>query len=695
MKSLLAPVVLLMQRLRLLPKFALVSMLFMLPLVLVLALLYGELTKSVVTAERERVGVRYVRELEEVMRQTQKHRALRHMQLSGNAGASEAAAQTRNAVDAGMTLLDQGSEAGRQFDADQAWAEIKKDWLAIKERNASTSAKDSYAAHTALIEQMVKLNTLVADRSGLTLDPEIASYHLTSVLVHGFPGVADILAQIAGRGAAYIDTGLLEANEDMLLNSGVIVARRDLARLPLQFDAVFRENPALKPMLEPELASIPMVLSFLERAHYEVLNSVNQTSGNAFFDAGSKSIDGLFSSARAASTVLDALLEARIERYSARLRLIIAAVLCGLALTIYLLAGFYVSFSHEVEQLEHAVERAAAGDLSKRISSGAGDEIGCLVNAFGRMNAGLAQLVEEVRASSETIAQTSREIASDNADLAARTESQSSTLQQTASAMEELTSIVKQNDQNAADADRLAVSAAELALKGGDAVGEVIDTMGAIKQSSYKIIDIIQVIDGIAFQTNLLALNAAVEAARAGEHGRGFAVVAAEVRALAQRSSGAAKEIKQLIENSVLQIEHGNTLVDAAGTTMKDIVGAVQHVAGIMTDITTASREQTAGIEQVNQAISQMDEVTQRNTLLVEHAAAAAESLQSQAIKLTEAVAAFKLEDTRIAAWTPNFDTPPASATITMLPKNQARRLPFHKGDAFDGNRKFETRKRA
>jgi methyl-accepting chemotaxis protein len=236
-------------------------------------------------------------------------------------------------------------------------------------------------------------------------------------------------------------------------------------------------------------------------------------------------------------------------------------------------------------------------------------------------------------------------VASGNADLSQRTEEQASSLEETASSMEELTSTVKQNAENAKQANQLAASASEVAVKGGAVVSEVVGTMSSINESSKKIVDIISVIDGIAFQTNILALNAAVEAARAGEQGRGFAVVASEVRNLAQRSAAAAKEIKGLIGDSVDKVGAGTKLVDEAGKTMQEIVSSVKRVTDIMSEITAASQEQSSGIEQVNQAITQMDEVTQQNAALVEEAAAAAEAMQEQAQNLAHAVSVFRLDD--------------------------------------------------
>lgn len=287
--------------------------------------------------------------------------------------------------------------------------------------------------------------------------------------------------------------------------------------------------------------------------------------------------------------------------------------------------------------------RVADGDLTSDIRIDSSDETGQLVMALKDMNEGLRKIVAEVRDSTDTIVTASTEIASGNMDLSSRTESQAGSLEETASSMEELTSTMQQNSQNAHDANQLVHAAADAAIQGGTVVSQVVGTMGDISTSSKKIVDIIAVIDGIAFQTNILALNAAVEAARAGEQGRGFAVVASEVRNLAQRSASAAKEIKQLIDDSVDKVNQGTKLVDQAGATMTEIVDRVKHVTGIMSEINNASKEQSAGIQQVNQAIIQMDNTTQQNAALVEQAAAAAQSLQEQAANLSNVVSVFRL----------------------------------------------------
>ena len=322
-----------------------------------------------------------------------------------------------------------------------------------------------------------------------------------------------------------------------------------------------------------------------------------------------------------------------------------------LATVLSVAAGYLItrSVTGPLLQAVEVAETVAHGDLTADIDTSRKDETGRLLNALQEMVTSLKRTVGSVRASTDTINTAAAEIAAGNLDLSRRTEQQAASLEETASSMEELTSTVKQNADNARQANQLVVSAASHASEGGQVVGEVVDTMGAIKASSARMADIISVIDGIAFQTNILALNAAVEAARAGEQGRGFAVVASEVRNLAQRSAAAAKEIKELIDDSIAKVDAGGTLVDRAGATMQQIVASVQQVADIMNEITSASQEQSSGIEQVNTSIVEMDNATQQNAALVEQAAAAARSMQEQSERLVEAVAVFRMEGSAAA----------------------------------------------
>ena len=341
--------------------------------------------------------------------------------------------------------------------------------------------------------------------------------------------------------------------------------------------------------------------------------------------------------------------------------LIFAFVTMGVLLTICLFVSRSIT-----RPLRHAVtvaQSVAAGDLTTRIDIRNRNETGQLMQALKDMNASLARTVEQVRIGADTIASASGEVAANNLDLSSRTDMQAHALADTAATMKRLTDTVDRNAAHAQQANELALSASEVATKGGTVVAEVIETMGSIHTSSKRIVDIIGVIDGIAFQTNILALNAAVEAARAGEQGRGFAVVATEVRSLAQRSSAAAKEIKQLIDDSVQKVDIGSRLVDQAGATMNDIVAGVQRVTDIMGEITSATHDQTEGIAQVHHAIQQMDEATAQNARMVEQAAATAEHMREEADHLAGLISVFRLGA--------STSTPAEGKVVHMQPANQ------------------------
>ncbi|GGI54024.1 methyl-accepting chemotaxis protein [Oxalicibacterium solurbis] len=360
----------------------------------------------------------------------------------------------------------------------------------------------------------------------------------------------------------------------------------------------------------------------------------------------------------------------------------IGGVLFGL-LAVAISAFFLIrAINRPLEEMLQHFDAIASGDLTTKIEIKSNDEMGRLMRGLQLMQQRLTETVALVREGSVSIGTATTQIAAGNMDLSSRTEQQAASLEETASSMEELTSTVKQNEDNARQANQMAISASEVAARGGSVVSEVVDTMGSIDASAKKIVDIIGVIDGIAFQTNILALNAAVEAARAGEQGRGFAVVASEVRSLAQRSASAAKEIKTLIDDSVHKVDAGSKLVAQAGVTMKEVVDSVKHVTDIMGEILAASQEQSAGIEQVNTAISQMDQVTQQNAALVEEAAAAASSLEEQAAKLSATVSVFKVGNDQMHAQTaqvvslqPRHKTLPPAAQKTAAAPAKVQRV--------------------
>ena len=383
-----------------------------------------------------------------------------------------------------------------------------------------------------------------------------------------------------------------------------------------------------------------------------VTRAVRQRDAEALETLFMKKLTATFGDYNTASTKLDdyqvstakSAFEDSVNMGTHRMRIAIGAIILGAILILVSSVSLLRAIMRPLDQALGHFDAMAKGDLSTPVAIERHDEMGKLLQGLADMQRQLAATVRSVRTSSASIASASSEIAAGNMNLSNRTEQQAGSLEETASSLEELTSTVRHNADNARQANQLAVSASEVAVRGGQLVSQVVDTMGSINESSKRIVDIISVIDGIAFQTNILALNAAVEAARAGEQGRGFAVVAGEVRNLAQRSAAAAKEIKELITASVTNVDAGAELVDKAGSTMDEIVSSVARVTDIMAEIMAAGAEQSAGIEQINQAVVQMDQATQQNAALVEEAAAATASLQEQAQSLSGMVGTFRLD---------------------------------------------------
>src|SRR5471032_1664093 len=449
-----------------------------------------------------------------------------------------------------------------------------------------------------------------------------------------------------------------QASDDLSQNwmpavQAVMAIRTDVGELRRwELAHILNEDPATMAKYETTMGEVLATLAKDRERYAALINSPEEKAAYGQFSAG---LDGFLAAhgkimelsrgVRAADTATATYTSAR----GWQIVLLVLNIAIGFALALWIAR----LVSRPLQEALALARQVADGDLTQHIEARSNCETGQLIQALGDMNHSLQSLVGQVRSGTDLIATASSEIAAGNQDLSSRTEEQASSLEETASSMEQLTSTVKQNADNARQANQLARSASGIAVKGGDVVGQVVGTMASINASSRQIVDIISVIDGIAFQTNILALNAAVEAARAGEQGRGFAVVASEVRNLAQRSAAAAKDIKTLINNSVEQVEAGSTLVNQAGATMDEIVASITRVTDIMGEITAASVEQSSGIEQVNHAIVQMDQVTQQNAALVEQAAAAAESMQEQAAQLSQVVCRFKLSAADMAALTP------------------------------------------
>ena len=627
-------------------KFALIGALVLAMLALPVWLTIKASVETLSVAHAEAAGIEPSGDVLTLIRFTQQHRAQSAMMLAGNDDAQAARQASQAEVEQAMARAQRSVAGLDDPKLDEGLAAIRSEWQAVAAAvdGKSIAGPQSFARHTALIASQLALLDDIVGSSRLAFDSDAATHYLiSSVLVH-LPRLNESLGQMRGLGAALLTSGEVAPENRMRIAATGVAAQQHLDSTRGAFGKALGVEPAWRRTLgDPVASAAAAAEGALKLADEQIVRTETPSLASAdYFASMTQAIDTQFDLAAVAFEALDSALSDRVAAERRALWLVLGGAVPG-AIALWIIILTARTTTHSIGQAVRLAQNVAAGDLTSKIEIGSSDEAGHLLAALKEMNESLAGIVSNVRQSSDSIATGSAQIAAGNADLSARTESQASSLEETASSMEELTGTVKQNAEHAHHASKLVMSTADIAANGGKVVGRVVDTMASIKESSRKIADIIGVIDGIAFQTNILALNAAVEAARAGEQGRGFAVVASEVRNLAQRSAGAAKEIKTLIQDSVEQVEAGRKLVDEAGEAMDDIVTSVELVADIISGTATASQEQSAGIEQINQAVGQMDEMTQQNAALVEQAAAAAESLQDQAARLTELVGTFKL----------------------------------------------------
>ena len=599
-------------------------------------------------AEDEVAGTKPIIALQRVIQFSQQHRGVAAGMLGGNDALASRLFTVQAELDKAIEVMDSRMNAydgSLQIKSD--WANHRRNLKDIEQTvaNRQLTTQQSTTLHTQLIAQMLLLSEEIQDESGLSLDPVAASYFLMSATMVNAPKLAENLGQLRAVGAGILTQHNMSTEGRAKVIAIIGQVTTFFGELSRNLEKTTRADTGLNAALGERISALKTQIdNTMAMANQNLINAQQyEMSAADFFDEYTRSINGLYAFNTFAIEQLVNVLNTRVADLQQSLYIMFGLMVLALVVIVLLSIVFVRSMTKPMQEAIAIANAVASGDLTSRIDTQSTNETGKLLLALKQMNDNLVDLVGKVRTGTDSISTASGEIASGNADLSQRTEQQASSLEETASSMEELTSTVKQNSDNARQANQLAVGASDVAVKGGEVVSQVVTTMSSINESSKKIVDIISVIDGIAFQTNILALNAAVEAARAGEQGRGFAVVATEVRTLAQRSAAAAKEIKELIGDSVDKVEDGTRLVDEAGTTMDEIVNAVKRVTDIMSEISAASQEQSSGIEQVNQAVTQMDEVTQQNAALVEEAAAAAESMREQSHSLIEAVSVFKL----------------------------------------------------
>jgi methyl-accepting chemotaxis protein len=578
---------------------------------------------------------------------SQQHRGLSGGALAGNAAQATARQAKEGEVSQAHTKVQGAVAALGNAKLDAQVVKIGNDWKALSAAvgGKSIAGPESFARHTAMIADQLALSEDIVNASGIALDPNAAGYYLQSAVLHHMPHVTEGLGQMRARGNALLVKGSATPEDKVRLEAlgGGIRVSMQAARKAI--DLATAANPALAAALGDALTkAVGATDEGLRLVDEKIIRAEALNHPPAeYFAATTKIIDVQFGLITVAFEALRKQLDDTVAAAQRELLIGVASIALMTALAAWIMFVITTTTTSSVSLALRLAKGVAAGDLSQQIVARGNDEMGHLLHALATMQSSLSSVVTAVRRDSEGVAAASAEIAQGNNDMSARTESQASALEQTAASMEELSGTVRQNADSARTANQLALSASSVAIKGGEVVAQVVDTMKGINESSHKISDIIQVIDGIAFQTNILALNAAVEAARAGEQGRGFAVVASEVRSLAGRSADAAKEIKILINASVERVEQGTVLVDQAGITMNEVVTSIRRVTDIMGEISAASNEQALGVAQVGEAVKQMDEVTQQNAALVEEMAAAASSLKNQASDLVETVSVFRL----------------------------------------------------
>jgi len=638
-----------LNRMKLWQKLALMVAALMLPTVYLVILLIEEKNISINFAEKEMIGIEYLQPVYSLLSHVMEHRGAVYLQSGGDTGTDTRLDEKLQVINTDLERIGAvDSKYGQILDTRENLRAVRNGWQSLKEQAQVLSREESFDRHTALINDIAALITRVNNTSNLVLDPELDSYYLIDVTVSKIPSLLETLDTLRVKSAADF---LASQSEEIRyeLNALVNSAQHQVSTINHGLNVAMEHNADLKPRLAGSMNEFRgQGGKFIDMVSRETAGagtfSTSSVSAQDMYHAGNNAITAAVNVTEQTMPAINELLQIRIDASNKKKYLALLNVLIFVVVSIVIVYFITRYISLNVAGLVSVIKQFSKGNLTMELFENEDkDEISQLYNSLHDLQLKLTEVISSIRAGAGEVSTASEQVAQGNANLSQRTQEQASSLEEVASSMEEMTGTVSQNADNAQQANQLAISAREQADAGGVVVGRAMAAMSEINNSSKKIADIIGVIDEIAFQTNLLALNAAVEAARAGEQGRGFAVVASEVRNLAGRSATAAKEIKALIHDSVTKTQDGTKLVDESGHALSEIVQAVKKVSDIVAEIAAASREQSEGINQVNKALLQMDDMTQQNAALVEQAAAAAEAIDAQSQELEHQVQFFKI----------------------------------------------------
>ncbi len=619
-------------------KAMVIALTFLVPLSVLGWSYFGDKADAIAFSAKERVGVAYARALMPVLDLMQRQRVAAVLKAAGRTGEPVAEAELSRAL-AALAAAEKSS--GETLGTAKAYAALQEALRALPA--AGGDIDRTFAAQDSALQSLVDLLGASTDGSNLTLDPDIDTYYLMDTAMFRLPAMADSVGRLHALGAALLSAGKAQPLLVRHVAEQAVLTGANRAAVEAGLAKTVAYNAGVAAKVAPA-ATVAALRALDGQIETTLLGSEGPRGDlDAFAAAAGRANAAQMELAGAATAELDRLIGERVGRMESSRNVTTAVVVGGLLAAFYLFVSFRKVLDGGLKEVARHIDAMRDGDLTTRPRAWGRDEPARLMGTLEEMQQSLRRIVTQVRSASDNLVQASGEIASGSADLSDRTERTAASLQQTAATMDSIVEAVDHNVGTAERANGLAGTSAEVAERGGAIIGRVVETMDTIQEGSRRIADITGTIDGIAFQTNILALNAAVEAARAGEQGRGFAVVASEVRALAQRSAAAAREIKELIGRSVGQVESGNAVVREAGSTMEEIVSTARQVRNLLDELSGSARAQAGGVGEATSAMRELDSSTQQNAALVEQTAAAAQALREQAHRLAGEVSRFRL----------------------------------------------------